>query len=125
MLGSVESSAVTVEAAAVIELARACAGASGYTGYWFPIGHQFALNSCQTSQFIAIMGIIVAGGGLAAGIALLTGIGVPAGAAAGILVGIAGLGTAFLVACQAFSSNGGIYINAGTPGVLSPSCWGQ
>jgi len=122
--GSVDSTAATDDARSVLDLSRACSGASGYTGYFTPIGFQFALNSCQTSQFIAVMGVIVAGGGLATGIALLTGIGVPAGAAAGILVGIAALGTGFLVVCQAFSSNGAIYVNSGIPPV-PPSCWGQ
>jgi hypothetical protein len=125
VIGKVDASVISDEALTLSALSQRCSGASGYTGYFIPIGYQFALNSCQTSQFIAIMGLIVAGGGLGTGIALLSGIGIPAGAAAGILVGIAGVGTAFLGICQAFSSNGAIYINSGTPSLVPPSCWGQ
>lgn len=88
------------------------------------IAYQFALNSCQTSQFIAILNTIIAGGGLATGIAFLSGVGVPAAAAAGILVAMAAVGSGFLGICQAYSSNGAIYINTGIPPV-PPTCWGQ
>jgi hypothetical protein len=101
---------------------RACAGRSGYTGF-FPSGSQVALDSCQTAILIAGMGTAAAGGGVYAIASTLTVVGLPAAAVTGFVAALVAFGAGFVTICQAASSNGGIYLNSG--GIIPPSCWGQ
>lgn len=101
----------------------ACTGVSQYNGYFFPIGHQWALNSCDTDTFIAALKVIVAGGSGVAAIALLTKIGAPVAVVSGAVAGIAGIGVAVTELCKTASPKKAVYVNAG--GTIPPSCWGQ
>lgn len=99
--------------------AAACTGESRYVGYTF-WGFQWALNSCQTSQLIAAVGLGAGGiGTVTAMLAASTTVPPVAAVAAAVVT----LGGAFLATCQAFSSNGGIYLNSGN--LSAPTCWGQ
>lgn len=123
--GEVDLARASSGSFAGVNALRACAGASGYTGLFFPLGYQFALNSCQTAQFIALLGAVVAGGGIGALAGFLTVIGVPVGVVSTVIAALAGAGVAFATICQAYSSNGAIYVNSGLPPAFPPSCWGQ
>ena len=101
----------------------ACTGVSQYNGYFFPIGYQWALNSCDTDTFIAALKVIVAGGGSTAAVALLTKVGAPVAAVAGAVAALAGLGVAVTELCKTASPKKAVYLNSG--GTVPPSCWGQ
>jgi hypothetical protein len=120
VLGDYDRSHVSDTARAL----KACAGASSYTGYHIPWGHQWALNSCETDTLIAGVKVVVAGGAATAAVALLAGkAGAPVALVAGAVAAIAGVGVAFLELCKTASSNDAIYVNVlGTP---TASCWGQ
>lgn len=98
----------------------ACSGFSGPHGWYFPWGSQFGLDSCQTSQLIASVGLGAAGAGAVTAILVATGAGAIAG---GIVTAVIALGAAAFTACQAYSSNGAIWLNLG--GSPAVSCWGQ
>lgn len=119
--GAVDAPSAGVES--IAEAARACTGYVGYHGYYPPWGQQFGLNSCQTSQVIAAVGLGAAGAGVVSGILVAVGVTAIVGAISGIVTAVLAFGAAAVAACQAFSSNGGIWLNvAGSPPV---SCWGQ
>ncbi len=123
--GKVDLTQATSASTAAVDALSRCKGRSGYTGFWFPIGHQFAMNSCQTSQFIALLGLVVAGGAIGGLASFLSVLGAPVGAVSTIIAAFAGIGVGFAQVCQAYSSNGAIYVNSGGPPVFPPSCWGQ
>lgn len=101
----------------------ACTGVSQYNGYFFPIGFQWALNSCDTDTFIAALKVIVAGGSGVAAVALLSKVGAPVAAVSAAVAGIAGIGVAVTELCKTASPKKAVYINSG--GTVPPSCWGQ
>lgn len=101
----------------------ACTGVSKYNGYFFPIGYQWALNSCDTDTFIAALKVIVAGGSGVAAVALLTKVGAPVAAVSAAVAAIAGIGVAVTELCKTASPKKAVYINSG--GTVPPSCWGQ
>ncbi|WP_460802812.1 hypothetical protein [Microbacterium sp. GXF6406] len=115
----------TAEAAGEVasKAVTACTGVTQYNGYFFPIGFQWALNSCDTDTFIAALKVIVAGGGATAAVALLTKIGAPVAAVAAAVGGLAALGVAVTELCKTASPQNAIYLNSG--GTVPPSCWGQ
>ncbi|MGL4340435.1 MAG: hypothetical protein ACRCSP_08465 [Rhodoglobus sp.] len=114
----------TTQEQGVLAAARACSGASGFTGYyWF--GPQIAMDSCQTDLLQAGIGIALAGGGVYTAASALTAAGLPAAAVIGVVTAVIGLGLGFVSLCKAASSHGGIYLNGGIPGIIAPSCWGQ
>jgi len=101
-----------------------CKGFSGYHGYYVPWGAQYGINSCNTAKIIASAGLGTAGAaGVAAVLTVIgaTGVGLPISVIAAAVIGF---GAAALITCQAFSSNGAIWLNIGG---LAPSisCWGQ
>jgi hypothetical protein len=115
---SVAASPMAVAAAA------SCAGYNGSHGYYFPWGSQYGFNSCNTNKLIADVGLGSAGGGVI--LAALALGGVASGGVSTLIAAVLALGIAGLVACQANSSNGAIWLNVGgSVGVLGMSCWGQ
>jgi len=120
--GAVDASA-SVASQKVVAAAAACAGSNGYQGYFFPIGSQFASDSCNTTKIIAAVGLGIAGAGVVTAALVLIGVTAAAAPVAGLVTAIIAFGAAALVTCQAFSSNGAILINLG--GAPTASCWGQ
>jgi hypothetical protein len=107
----------------VAALAARCSGSNGYHGYYVPWGYQFGANSCNTSKVIAAAGLGTAGAGAVTAALVLIGVGAVAAPIAGLVAAVIGFGAAALATCQAFSSNGGIWLNIG--GYPAASCWGQ
>ena len=122
IIGSTKAASDTAKKVSAIAKAS-CKGFNGYHGYYFPWGSQFGVNSCNTAKLIAGAGLGTAGAGAVAAVLGLigaTGVGLPIAALAAALIGF---GAAAIAACQAFSSNGAIWLNLG--GTPTVSCWGQ
>lgn len=112
------------EALDIAAIATSCAGISGYTGYWWPWGHQLALDSCQTSQLIAAVFAGAGAAGVVTAVLIAAGATAIAAPIAGIVAAVLTFGGAALQLCSAASApKYAIYLNVlGSPAV---SCWGQ
>lgn len=105
------------------QAALACTGSSGYNGWFFPWGSQFGVNSCLSTQLIAALGLGAAGAGAVTAVLVAIGASAVAGGVAGLVAALLAVGASAIAACQAFSSNRGIWLNLG--GTPAASCWGQ
>ena len=107
-------------------MAAGCVGRSGYTGYWWWIGYQFALNSCQTAQLIAGVTLGAAGAGVITAILIVVGVTVMAAPIAGLVTSLLVLGAAALAFCSAASApKYAIYLNLLGYPPFAASCSGQ
>jgi hypothetical protein len=104
--------------------AASCKGFNGYHGNYQPWGFQFGVNSCNTTKLISSAGLGAAGaGGVAAVLTLIgaTGVGLPIST---VTAAIITFGMAAINQCQAYSSNGAIWLNL-LGAAVTVSCWGQ
>ena len=123
VVGSVTAQPSTLARQSIAAAIAACKGKNGYNGYYFPWGWQFGLNSCNTNKLIAGVGLGAAGAVVVTAALVAGGATATAAPIAGLVAAVIGFGAAALRVCQAFSSNGGIWLNVG--GTPQASCWGQ